>query len=748
MKAYETIQPTDSDGLRTLLAVVAQVAHLNNLRRDSFDPARHKLQGPASAAIPNAIQEINQSLSLIHDGVPQVISRFANDNDTSAVLDLLRSPGIVKYTMMLMLSPVEDTQAAAQTLVGQAFDVDVRMDCFRALLENIPDASLEGIFNFLDTFIKYAPAVPEACSLSKSLVRCLTDVIEVLCASHDGLLRSSHYLKPAKGLATGANILKFWSLMSKSISVIFKRTPSWSIYFTENQVEMTVWMRDALIFGRDMLAQRRVLEVAIIRTEDPSADSQPSKLSPTANKMVDQLQEVLPELARWLRLTDEELLHQSFSLLQSLLDCFRETNIQPSPVGITKLTKHIEGARKGSSQSRLDANRLSQLEDSVASFVEDDIEIISHTTTSQRKRAEDRRVSLDTKKSADSKGKAQEPNLPSSSKAPQTISGHDRYRQRDLPTFHRLEKGPSFMSGRGPHGRRKDMAKNEGTSRASRLPDSSSDSESDRDEAPGSLKALGGHQKPVAIKQPAERRQVKMLDLPRGAEVSFQDRREEARRTALRLRPNVTGLHKVILSWDYDHAGPEPPVTGAKPQRLHVPDLFRDHAHYLQVFEPLLILECWSQITQSKTQDNDSYRVKMTSKQFIDDWLDIDIDIVESVKKDWYLSEPDVVLLRHTERRNCLLAKVRSYSARPWGIQAGIRCHSGGGGGDPGLQINSTWHISKVFRYTPRCRLAASPLTHFQSQHDTSRIFRSNGLAILSILRYCHSTSALQGLRC
>jgi senataxin len=221
------------------------------------------------------------------------------------------------------------------------------------------------------------------------------------------------------------------------------------------------------------------------------------------------------------------------------------------------------------------------------------------------------------------------------------------------------------------------------------------------------LKALGGYQKLAATK-PTERRQVKILDLPRNRQVSVQDRREEARRTALRLRPNVSGLHKVVLAWDFDHAGQEPPVTGNKSQRLHVPDQFRDHAQYLQVFEPLLILECWSQITQSKTQENDSYRIKITSKQFVDDWLDADIDIVESVKKDWYLSEPDVVLLRHTERQNCLLAKVRNYSARPWGIQAGIRCYSGGNGGDPSLQINSAWRISKVFRYTPHYILATS----------------------------------------
>ncbi|TFY78112.1 hypothetical protein EWM64_g5901 [Hericium alpestre] len=55
---------------------------------------------------------------------------------------------------------------------------------------------------------------------------------------------------------------------------------------------------------------------------------------------------------------------------------------------------------------------------------------------------------------------------------------------------------------------------------------------------------------------------------------------------------------------------------------------------------------------QSKEEKRDAYGCKIVSRQFIDDWMDLDITITESLKKV--------------------------------------------GSGDPGLQINTTWQISKV----------------------------------------------------
>jgi senataxin len=727
-KSYASLQINDFDGISAMISIVARSAHLDSLNKQAFNPASQKAHiSKSSRPVDLAVDEVNRSLTVIRSGFLDILSKYANYNASTTVLDLLRRPSVVKDIMALMLSPVEDLQVAAQTLVGQAFDVDVRLDCFRALLENVPDAALDGIFEFLETFIQYSPVVPEACNLSKSLVRCLTDIIEALCAGHDGLLHNDQFLRVADKMGPASALPKLWALMAKSITVIFKRTPLWSTYF-ENE-DMIVWMRDALIFGRDMLAQRRVIEsAAALAAEQPYIiqATSPKKPSRLGQQMVNDLQEVLPELARWLRLTDEELLHQSFALLQSLLECFRESNIMPASASIAKLNKHIDDARKkdpNRPQTRLDSSRLSKLEDALAVF-EDDIQIIDHIVPPLKQR--------DTVKSSDSKAKS----LSTQTISKQTASVDPRKvavalkastrplpkvnftaldqqkldRDVSLPIFRRQESVQEKLSGassaitqqivgvRSGAGLKGEHTAKKQTEESS----SSEDSDSEEEESQTGLAALGKFQVSPKIRKPAERRQVKMLDILAKGKKSASDRlsqRHDARRIALRLKPDISGLHRALLSWDYDHIGPEPPVSGEKLKLVRVPDKFFDHILYRSIFEPLLLMECWSQIVQSKDEKQEICDCKITSRQFIDDWLDIDASISEPVPKDWYLAETDVVLLRHLDGKRGILAKVRSYQATPRGIQACLRSLVNHSKGDPGLHINSSWQLSKVFRY-------------------------------------------------
>lgn len=720
-KSYDSLQSNDFDGISTMISIVARSAHLDTLNRKPFIPTVQKVQSSESLNPLVVLDDINRSLTVIRSGFLDTLSKCANYNVSTAILDLLRRPSVVKDVMVLMLSPIEDLQVAAQTLVGQAFDVDVRLDCFRALLENLPDAALDGLFEFLETFIHYSPVVPEACSLSKSLVRCLTDIIEVLCTGHDGLLHNDRFLRTTDKNGPASALPKLWALMAKSITVIFKRTPLWSTYF-ENE-DMIVWMRDALIFGRDMLAQRRVIESAgVLAAEQASRleASRSRKSSPLGQKMVNDLQEVLPELARWLRLTDEELLHQSFALLQSLLECFRESDILPASTSIAKLNKHIDDARKkdpNRPQTRLDSTRLSKLEDALAAFddEDEDIQIISHTVPASRDmvvKLSDTKTKSALTQTASKRETSAHPRH--GAVAPKTLtalpSSKMNFTARDqqkldkdvsLPTFRRQEKLPmprtSTTAIQPLVGRPTDAGPKE-TKESS----SSDDEESDEEESQTGLAALGKFQQSPKIRKPAERRQVKMLDIQSKEKKPVNVRlnlRQDARRTALRLKPDISGLHRALLSWDYDHVGPEPPISGEKLKLVHVPDKFSDHNVYRSIFEPLLLMECWSQIVQSKDENQEIRDCMITSRQFIDDWLDLEVSISEPVPKDWYLSETDVVLLRHLDGKGSTIAKVRSYQAMPHRIQAGLRSLVNHNKADLGLHINSSWRLSKVFRY-------------------------------------------------
>jgi senataxin len=689
-KLYPAIQANDSDGIATIIAIVAQTAHVDTLYTKPFTPA---------FKVPNVedtFHEINRSLVTIRGGFIQAMSHYADANTSSSALDVLRRPGAVQDIMKLMLSPVDEMQRAAQNFLELAFDVDGRHDCFRALLENLPDAGLEGIFDFLITFIDYAPRLPEACSLSKSLVVCFTDIIDVLCTTPDGLLHSQHFLKPADDKGPANQLPKLWKLMARSLTVIFRRTPLWSTYFDNEN--MTVWMRDALIFGRDMLATWRVVESAA-NSCSPSVLTT-SKLSDIGRKMIGDLQEVLQELARWLRLTDEELLHQSFTLLKSLLECFREAGVTPSDESLKKLRKQVDSARNDDSKTRirLDKSRLLTLEAALDEF--DEVLVVSGPAppTKDSTKAKARPIQDSIKK----------PKLTSITDLPTSRSKSRFFTDQDqqkldaavsLPSFRRADKplGAKPGTSTSAHPMHADP-KSEAPAKPTPS-NSSSSSESDSEEgANEGLAILAKLQRSPKIRKIAERRQVKTLDIPthRNPMQERLQRKHEARNAALRLHPDISNLHKALLSWDYEHTGSEPP--GHKPKLTRIPDQFANFEEYKAVFEPLLLMECWAQILQAKEEVQDSFECQINSRQFLDSWLDLDISFLGSVKKDWYLAETDVVLLRHPNTKKFVMAKTQSYRSTLQGSQASLRCYIKPGNHDPGLQISTKWQLSKLFR--------------------------------------------------
>lgn len=701
------IQPEDTDAIAEIICIVGEIAHLSSIRTSVFS-----IQWEFSAG-DETLNEANKSLATIQSAFSSLICSVSDSGISAHPLDILQHAGVGNAVVKLLLSPCEEIQTAGKTLVGLAFDVDGRVDCFRAMLENLPSPAFDGMFEFFDNFRRYALSMPEACNLSATLVLCFADILEVLCSSPDGLLLNSHFRSPEDDKGPAAQIPQFWKLLTEALSIIYRRTPMWAEHV--EIPEMVIWMRDALILARDVLKQWRIIENAANTYVKAPVQSATRKLSPIGKQMIGALQDFLPELVRWLRLTDEELLHQSFSLLQSLLDLMKETHVRPAATALAKLAKYVEG-KSGTTkeQTRLDTGRLLQLSEVLAHFNpdrNDEVEIVSQTQStkapalgvSQAKAVVPR---------PDTQGKAQQPKQRSSVSTVPTVSSHPGpsafFSNQDRQTLDSLTSIPSFRKS----GASISIPSNKTLPENSQLRDktealrqlatsdesgSSSDSEEEGAAAEG-LANLGRFPKSPKKLKPIERRQVKTIDLPTQRN-PMQDRilrnKQPKNRAALR-RPEVSGLHKILLSWNYDHVGPTPP--GEKMKLFMVPDRFDSYDHYFCVFQVLLLMECWAQLLQSKDERHDSYQCKVDARQYVDDWLDIDLTIAESVKKDWYLAETDIVLLRQPGNDKSIMAKIKSYKASMSGIQTTIRCYVQAGAVDPGLQITTLWQISKIFR--------------------------------------------------
>lgn len=726
---YDIIHPSDIEGIGIIFSILSQISHMDFLSNSAFSDIIKKSKSSDVAL--KAFTSINSALQTFRSGFAEAVSRVLDFSSSGSALRLLQQPDFAKYAMMLMFSPVEDIHQPAQELIGSALDVDSRLDCLRALLVTCPISSFNGMFQFLETFTKYTSVVPEACSLSKSLALCLTDIIDAMCSRPDGLLLTKSFLLSIGNGGPAVELPKWWTLMTKAISNIFSRTPRWAVYF-DSKI-MIMWMRDALIFGRDLLAQWKVIEDAALTDSSGSTSSRRrNRLSHVGKKMMDDLQPVLFELTRWLRLTDEELLHQSFALLQTLLACFQETQVMPSETALQKMQKHINDARKkdpNRPQTRLDSTRLERLQDTLSAFTDDDDEVqIIEPPISGSKHT--RQSKLDSfVKSEPSNRKSTSTQLPIKSSRQETqppqrsfakSSVSSRFTSEDQRKLDSPASFPKFTRTAQSHASSSKHVSStlvkSATSSGAPTPVTESSSESEQSDADGegTLAELAKlQQRTPTIKKPTERRQVKMLDLPAqrmNPNFDRMNRRDDARRKVLRLKPDISSLHRNLLSWDYNHDGPEPP--GSKLQFLHVPDRFSDSEHYRRVFEPLLFMECWAQIQQSKDEVQDTFQCRIDNRQYTSDWIDLDISITEGVKKDWVLMDTDIVLVQQLDGSRKFLGKSQSFKANPFNssIQATIRLMVRSN--EPGPQMGTTWKVGKVFRYA-----------HFAVSKDLSNQF-------------------------
>ena len=331
------------------------------------------------------------------------------------------------------------------------------------------------------------------------------------------------------------------------------------------------------------------------------------------------------------------------------------------------------------------STRILKLETTLAAFEDDDddddddIVFISQSRpskTTQQKLPTNKRLSVDTHAESSCRTKAIDtkpsvlPKVPSSQSLPRRHAGYFTSKDEEkLSKESCMPRLQQIASSSSRHVRSKDSRN---SSPAEKHPPSSDDSSGEGSGRERGLAALGKVQRPLQMKKPAERRQTKMLEIPAIQDNSARRRmreRDDARRRGLRMKPDISGLHRTILSWAYDHSGPDPPSTDSKAPLVRVPDRFSNYSHFQSVFEPLLFQECWAQILQSKEEPTEVFESKIVSRQFVDDFVDYDLAIVGPLKKGWWLSETDIILFRQPGGKQSVMGKVLNFKVNMFSQQ-------------------------------------------------------------------------------
>ncbi|KAI8983501.1 hypothetical protein BDB01DRAFT_791018 [Pilobolus umbonatus] len=129
-----------------------------------------------------------------------------------------------------------------------------------------------------------------------------------------------------------------------------------------------------------------------------------------------------------------------------------------------------------------------------------------------------------------------------------------------------------------------------------------------------------------ALFESKPRRTIKLLDTP-GINTTPQKKVDavEEYKKRLKIPPDISNLFKKIFSWDIMHQGELPPNVNESAY-CRVPDTFSSFEEYRKTFEPLLIIETWTQVIRAKESLAESEVMsscKLENRCHINDFVDI-----------------------------------------------------------------------------------------------------------------------------
>jgi senataxin len=697
--------PSDHDALRNLLSPMARLAAFSDLNLSVYGSGRSAKQ----VSLLPSIRAVNVYLN---DSRKAFISFSTKSSELSLATSLrrfLQEPGVVGDICSLILAPDDGLQQAALAIITQGYDVEVREECLRCLFENYPEQALGGVTSCIKAFNSQVSEFREASKFAQALVLVLNDVCEVLCSETTGLLLDETFRPKMIGDGREATIVDLWKLMTLAISKLFRTIPSWSRILPEKKQDLITLIRDSLIFGRELIDHRKILQTVVELGDGQEtllAIFSPRNLSNRAIRMMDNLQPMLIESLRLLRLTDMELLHQSCKLIEALFDSFRGCKIQPNPEAVEKLKQILEQARATQAtkknidiQSRLNESQISlltlklkELEPEVE-YDEDEITFLGITKSSNAAKTVEPTPAA--------------PNLPTS--CTKQLLAHPSGPTKSSPVLVPRASKPGMVGIQLPPRLqtvresvslppKPQVVVHPKPNKAANTHPISSSSESESESEKG-IAVLDKHQKsPVKIK---ERRGIKLLNGPVKQNNTIRSRltlQEEAQRRAMRLRPDVSGLYKMILQWNYDHTGSDPPdIEKLRPHLQAVPRSFKSPEEYFHTFEPLLRIECWSQLMKSKDEPLEEVRCQINGKGFVDQFLEMQLSIQQLPDPGWFLADTDIVLFRRASGGQGHLAKVQEMK-RARTITVVLRFHNSSVLQKEAFSLKEDYILSRVFR--------------------------------------------------
>ena len=652
-----------------------------------------------------------QLIERLADFKPEHLDQLFKSQDTSSAL------------ISALFAADLNTYQAAVELIKNVSGQFARRDAISHLLQSWFTTTVYGLswsFRRISNMKTFAPA--------PRMLHTGTDIVDILCDTQTGMLRT-------RKLADRKEILslqKLWEYLWQALTVIFDNTEKWHARGNDKHY-MLEFCRDTIQFADLLFSQYGIFLGAIV-------DADPNQSKYVKENLLKPPTATMSAMVKWLRLKDEYLATTLVGLVAKLLRRLGELSVTTvkedalqtiekvsvdssirtilTPREKAELVRALEAYYKKPVVTASTAALKKQ--STITSFAKpaDATATPSPPKTTTDEEYDDnvpddvllqlsRSVELNKERvAAQLKKQAQKPAKvapPISKPAPTPLKPSssvlsfrekrerekEAKKKRDLAELQKLKKNlpstgiaeqtaeqGSGLAGIGIKG------KDHNAPAESMMVSSGSESESEsEDELDQALFGPKPASKPNAVREYEE---SKRLSLKKQGPVKKVKQVRSAKDMRARLAPDLSSLHKTILSWDFFANTDLPPNSGRTDYSL-VSNAFRDPVEYQRTFEPLLILEAWQGFQSSKEEGMfKPFEIKISTRLSVDSFVEVSTVMPPTDFKDFGPGEADIVLFSKSSTPTSdpsaphCLARVSGINRKKGNVEVSYRVNPGG----------------------------------------------------------------------
>ncbi len=271
--------------------------------------------------------------------VCQMLERI-NDFDPNDLDKLFRHSETAIALVASLFSPDASTYEAGVNLIKSISSESARKEAIGHLLQHFFETTL----NSISWSVRRIAHNRTYASCPRMLKTC-TDVIDILCDSQIGLLRTRTLSGPLESNA----VENFWEHQWEALRVIYEMTEEWGrARATDNNV-MKEFCRDTMQFSEHFFDQYSIFASAIdsserIKQEEGATDSDRHLAS---KKLLKHPARTMEAMVKWLRLRDRFLAETSVKLTKKVLNRLSDRGMTLAEESCKFLENVVHGASQG-----------------------------------------------------------------------------------------------------------------------------------------------------------------------------------------------------------------------------------------------------------------------------------------------------------------------------------------------------------------------------------------------------------------